>query len=343
MASTPQSQARSRLRAVAREGARYVASLPVYEDAPYASLEAAAHHYRHEHRDGLYMEEYIAVDPARRAATLAVRWVSDGDTATGYQPPAGPDGPHAGYGDVTLDHVGGVAQRHRRAVACGIRAALALAAERDDLPWDPLAVAPAIWRAAREPSGGPEAYPTSTATHGETPPMTQPLLTEIYTDDGRGLVAWPTTDLRRAVALLGDLGDDALTRTITAIRAGCKGCEGPVAWHPLPNPTAAITGALGCAHEALTAAHVPAVVSLGECVLTLRDGGDTVLSIGAPPDGRPAPAFTPVSVQTPLGLTWASVPRLAGVAEEAANAWLLRGASVDRARTAPQQTVEEQP
>lgn len=173
--------------------------------------------------------------------------------------------------------------------------------------------------------------------------MTQPLLTEIYTDDGHGLVAWPTTDLRRAIALLGDLGDDALTHAITTIRAGCKGCEGPVAWHPLPDPTAAITEAVGRAHAALTAAHVPAVVSLGECALTLRDGGNTVLSIGAPPDARPAPAFTPVSVQTPLGPTWASVPRLAGVAEEAANAWLSRGASVGRPCTAPQQRVEGQP
>lgn len=87
----------------------------------------------------------------------------------------------------------------------------------------------------------------------------------------------------------------------------------------------------------------PAAVSLGECALALRDGGDTVLSIGAPPDARPAPAFTPVSVQTPLGLTWASVPHLAMVAEEAANAWLSRGTSVDRARTALQQTTGGQP
>lgn len=145
MASTPQSQARRWLRAVAREGARYVASLPVYEDAPYASLEAAAHHYRHAHRDGLYMEEYIRVDTARRSATLAVRWVSDDDdTAAGYQPPAGPDDPHAGYGDTTLEHVGGVAQRHRRAAAAGIRAALALEADRDDPPWGPTDITPAV-------------------------------------------------------------------------------------------------------------------------------------------------------------------------------------------------------
>lgn len=173
--------------------------------------------------------------------------------------------------------------------------------------------------------------------------MSQPLLTEIYTGDGHSLVAWPTTDLRRAIALLGDLGDDALARAIAAIRAGCKGHVGPVAWHPLPNPTAAITGALGRAHAALTAAHVPAVASLGECALTLRDGGDLILSIGAPPDARPAPAFTPVSVQTPLGLTWASVPHLARIAEEAASTWLSRGADVDRARTAPQQTAGGRP
>lgn len=156
--------------------------------------------------------------------------------------------------------------------------------------------------------------------------MTQPLLTEIYTDDGHGLVAWPTTDLRRAVTLLGDLGDDALARAIAAIRAGRKGHEGPVAWHPLPNPTAAITGALGRAHAALTAAHVPATVGRGECALTLRDGSDLILSIGAPPDARPAPAFTPVSVQTPRGLTWAAVPHLARVAEEEADARLSRSA-----------------
>ena len=78
MASTPQSQARRGLRAVAREGAHYISSLPVYEDEPYASLESAAYHYGREHRDDLYMEEYIAVDAARRTATLAVRRVADG-------------------------------------------------------------------------------------------------------------------------------------------------------------------------------------------------------------------------------------------------------------------------
>lgn len=144
MPSTPQSQARHWLRAVAREGARYVASLPVYDDGPYASLEAAAHHYRHEHRDGLYTEEYIRVDAASHTAALAVRWVTDDDTATGYQPPAGPDDPHAGYGDMTLDHVGGVAQRYRRAAAAGIRAALALEADRDDPPWGPTDITPTV-------------------------------------------------------------------------------------------------------------------------------------------------------------------------------------------------------
>lgn len=173
--------------------------------------------------------------------------------------------------------------------------------------------------------------------------MSQPLLTEIYTDDGHGLVAWPTTDLRRAVALLGDLGDDALARTIAAIRAGRKGHEGPVAWHPLPDPTDAVTGALGRAHKALTAARVPAVASLGNYALALRVGDDLLLSLGAPPAGRAAPAFTPISAQTPLGLTWAAVPHLARVAEEAANTWLSHSANVDRAHAAPQQTAEEQP
>ena len=142
MASTPQSQARSLLRAVARAGAHYIISLPVYEDGPYASLEDAAYHY--EHRDGLYMEEYIRVDTARRTATLAVRWVSAGDDAATYQPPAAPDDLAAGYGDVTLSETGGVAARYRRQVAAGVCAAIALAAEYDGLPWDPAAITPVV-------------------------------------------------------------------------------------------------------------------------------------------------------------------------------------------------------
>ena len=144
MAAMPQSQARSLLRAVARAGAHYIISLPVYEDGPYASLEDAADHYGREHRDDLYMEEYIRVDAARRTATLAVRWVSASDDAAAYQPPAAPDDPAAGYGDVTLSETGGVAARYRRQVAAGISAALALAAEHDGLPWDPTTITPVV-------------------------------------------------------------------------------------------------------------------------------------------------------------------------------------------------------
>lgn len=146
MTTTPQSQARRWLRTVAREGARYVADLPIYDDEPYACMEAAACHYDYEHDDALYVEEYIAVDPVRRTATLAVRWITDGDYDAGaYQGPGDQDDPGAGYGDVHLDRVSGVAQRDRRSVAAGIRAALALAlaAEFDDLPYDPAAVTPA--------------------------------------------------------------------------------------------------------------------------------------------------------------------------------------------------------
>lgn len=42
MPTTPQSQARRWLRTVAREGARYVSDLPIYDDEPYACMEAAA-------------------------------------------------------------------------------------------------------------------------------------------------------------------------------------------------------------------------------------------------------------------------------------------------------------
>lgn len=133
MPSTPQSQARHWLRAVAREGAHYTSGLPVHDDGPYGSTEPAVYHYRYEHADYLYTEEYIAVDAARSTATLAVRWVADGEDDVGpYQPPTGPDNPAAGYGDVYLAETGGVAQNHRRAAACGTRAALALAAPTGD-------------------------------------------------------------------------------------------------------------------------------------------------------------------------------------------------------------------
>lgn len=145
MTTTPQSQARHWLRTVAREGARYIADLPIYDDEPYASLEAAACHYDYEHDGSPYVEEYIMVDPAHRTATLAVRWVTDGDyDADAYQGPTSPDDPAAGYGDVTLDEVSGVAEYYRLQVTAGIRAALALASERDDVPWDPATIRPSV-------------------------------------------------------------------------------------------------------------------------------------------------------------------------------------------------------
>ena len=145
MPSTPQSQARHWLRTIAREGARSIADLPIVDDEPYASLEAAACHYGYEGRDDLYTEEYIWVDVSHLTATLAVRWVADGDyDADAYQGPGDQDDPGAGYGDVHLDRIGGVAQHCRRSVAAGIRAALALAAELYDLPYDPTAVTPTV-------------------------------------------------------------------------------------------------------------------------------------------------------------------------------------------------------
>ncbi len=145
MPSTPQSQARHLLRTIARQGARYISGLSVVDDEPYASLEAAACHYDYEGRDDLYMEEHIWVDVGRMAATLAVRRVADGDYDAGaYRGPGDQDNPGAGYGDVHLDRVSGVTQRYRRSVAAGIRAALTLAAELDDLPYDPAAVTPAV-------------------------------------------------------------------------------------------------------------------------------------------------------------------------------------------------------
>lgn len=145
MPSTPQAQARHRLRTIAREGARSIADLPIVDDEPYASLEAAACHYGHEGQDDLYMEEYIWVDVSHLTATLAVRWVADGGYDAGaYRGPEDPDCEGPGYGDVHLDRVSGVAQHYRRQVAAGIRAALALAAELDDLPYDPAAVTPIV-------------------------------------------------------------------------------------------------------------------------------------------------------------------------------------------------------
>lgn len=145
MPSTPQSQARRWLRTVARKGARYISELPIYDDEPYALLQAAACHYDYDHDDSLYTEEYIWVDTAQMTATLVVRWITDGDYDAGdYQGPTAPDDPHAGYGDVHLHCTGGVAQHHRREVAAGIRAALDRYGEWTDCPWRPEDITPVV-------------------------------------------------------------------------------------------------------------------------------------------------------------------------------------------------------
>lgn len=162
--------------------------------------------------------------------------------------------------------------------------------------------------------------------------MGQPVLTEIYTDGGRGLVAWPATDLRRAISSLGDLDDDATARACAAIKAGREGREGPIAWHPLPDPVDAITEALRAAYDAMAANHILSVVETDDLALALRDGAGLVVSLGAPPDDRPAPALTPIAVRTPRGLTWAAVPHLARVAAEEVDAVISHALSETAAR-----------
>ena len=162
--------------------------------------------------------------------------------------------------------------------------------------------------------------------------MGQPVLTEIHTDAGRGLVAWPATDLRRAISSLGDLDDDATARACAAIRAGREGREGPIAWHPLPDPVDAITEAVRGAYAAMAANRVLSVVEACDRALALRDGAGLVVSLGAPPGGRPAPALTPIAVRTPRGLTWAAVPHLARVAAEEVDAVISHALSETAAR-----------
>lgn len=157
--------------------------------------------------------------------------------------------------------------------------------------------------------------------------MSQPVLTEIYTDGSRGLVAWPATDLRRAISSLGDLDDDATARACAAIRAGREGREGPIAWHPLPDPVDAITEALRAAYDAMAANHILSVIETYDCALALCDGAGLVVSLGAPPGDRPAPPFTPIAVRTPRGLTWAAVPHLARVAAEEVDATISHAVS----------------
>lgn len=126
MATTPQSQARSWLRWIARHwSAARIADLPVYSDEPYSLGGDAYYHYRGLHETDLYMSEYIYVDTSTREASLTVRWYLDRD-ACAYQAAGASDDPTYDYGDVDMAHTTRIAATHRERVAVGVRAALAL-------------------------------------------------------------------------------------------------------------------------------------------------------------------------------------------------------------------------
>lgn len=140
--------------------------------------------------------------------------------------------------------------------------------------------------------------------------MTQPTLTEIRHEEGNALTAWPTTDLPAAIALLGRLPDDALARACAAIRDGREGCEGPIAWQPLPEITGTLAGALWAARAALRAHCADAQIVHVDTGWAVRDRAGTVLEVGAPPSRRPAPAHMPIWVVTRHGAGWCSVDGL---------------------------------
>ena len=124
MTTTPQSQARSWLRWIARHWSiDRIADLPVYDDEPYSLGEDAYYHYRGLHETDLYMSEYIYVDDG--VATLTVRWYRDsvGDDYSAAD--EGDDDLCAAYGDVDMAHTTRIAAVHRERVAKGVRAALA--------------------------------------------------------------------------------------------------------------------------------------------------------------------------------------------------------------------------
>lgn len=69
---------------------------------------------------------YIGIDQAHRAADLCLRWhLADGSDR--YQSPTDPDDEHAGYGDVALSMVGGIAPRY----LARMRALIEQALQRD--------------------------------------------------------------------------------------------------------------------------------------------------------------------------------------------------------------------
>lgn len=124
MTTTPQPQARSWLRWIARHwSTSRIADLPVYSDEPYSLGGDAYYHYRGLHETDLYMSEYIYVDDG--VATLTVRWYRDsvGDDYSAADEET--DRPDADHGDVDMAHTTRIAATHRERVAEGVRAALA--------------------------------------------------------------------------------------------------------------------------------------------------------------------------------------------------------------------------
>lgn len=123
MTTTPQSQARSWLRWIARHWSiDRIADLPVYDDEPYSLGEDAYYHYRGLHETDLYMSEYIYVDDG--VATLTVRWYRDSDGDDYSAADEEMDRPDADHGDVDMAHTTRIAVTHRERVAEGVRAAL---------------------------------------------------------------------------------------------------------------------------------------------------------------------------------------------------------------------------
>lgn len=124
MTTTPQSQARSWLRWIARHwSVGRIADLPVYDDEPYSLGGDAYYHYRGLHETDLYMSEYIYVDDG--VATLTVRWYRDSIDGVYAASDEADDNEGATYGDVDMAHTTRIAAVHRERVAEGVRAALA--------------------------------------------------------------------------------------------------------------------------------------------------------------------------------------------------------------------------
>ena len=134
--------------------------------------------------------------------------------------------------------------------------------------------------------------------------MSQPMLTEIRHDDGHALVAWPTADVESAVTGLAHLDTTALARVAAAVRDGREGREGPIAWRPLPDPTAAVTEALGAGALMLIGHGADADVTGVAGRWILRVGAAAAITVGAP-SGGVAPLTTPLMAWAGEERTWA--------------------------------------